>query len=266
VLGLGRGWSRPARTAAAALTLAGALGGCGADDAEEPADGPSSSGPELSHADLWLSFDQAVGTAGSPSFPDAAGGSSVGRVVSAFDGAVDVVSGPDGRGSAIAFPEACAAPTGCPRAMIEVAPAAALEPAEHDFEYGATVWQAPDQTAIGSNIMQKGRFGTEGGQWKLQVDGVRGEPSCVVRGDDPGAQPLVVQSKVSISDSRWHVVVCRRDADGISIEVDGETEAKDGQTGSVANEWPIRIGAPGVGEGDDQFHGRVDDVFLFIDP
>jgi hypothetical protein len=34
----------------------------------------------------------------------------------------------------------------------------------------------------------------------------------------------------------------------------------------VTSQWPVRVGAPGVGEGDDQFHGRIDDVFLLIDP
>jgi hypothetical protein len=266
VLGVGRRWSQPARIGAAALALAGALGGCGSDDGEGPADGPTPpSGPDLTHADLWLSFDDPASAAGPLSFPDAAGGPSLGQVVSGFDGAVDEVAGPDGRGSAISFPVTCTEPTGCPRAMVEVAHAAALDPTDHDFTYGATVWLAPDETATGSNLVQKGRFGTEGGQWKLQVDGAGGEPSCVVRGDDPGAEPLVVHSEVSVSDSQWHAVVCHRDEGGISIEVDGEVEHEDGRTGSVTNEWPIRIGAPGVNEGDDQFHGRIDDVFLLID-
>jgi hypothetical protein len=34
----------------------------------------------------------------------------------------------------------------------------------------------------------------------------------------------------------------------------------------VDNELPITIGSPGVGEHDDQFSGRIDDVFLEIGP
>ena len=148
--------------------------------------------------------------------------------------------------------------------MVEVMLAPELDPGERDFEFGATVWLDPGQTTTGSNIVQKGRFGTEGGQWKLQVDNDAGEPSCVVRADEPGAEPLVVRSEVSIADSSWHRVVVPARRDGVSIEVDGELGREEGATGSVTNDSPIRIGAPGVGEDDDQFHGRVDDVFLFV--
>jgi Concanavalin A-like lectin/glucanases superfamily len=86
-----------------------------------------------------------------------------------------------------------------------------------------------------------------------------------VRGDEQGAEPLVVRSTVSISDSQWHRVVCRRDGDGITISVDGSENEKRGATGSVTNDSPLRVGAPGVSEGDDQFHGRIDDVYLLVD-
>jgi hypothetical protein len=239
--------------------------GCQHDD--HPKGGPDPSpGPDLSSADLWLSFEgEDVAPDGSQVFADAAGGSSEGTVVAANGGEVQRVAGPDG-GSAVAFPPKCDQDAGCPRAMVEVAPAPTLDPGDRDFEFGATVWLAPDQTTTGSNIVQRGRFGTEGGQWKLQVDNDEGHPSCVVRGDAPGAQPVVVRSKVTISDSAWHRVVCRRDADGVTIEVDGKPDQRDGETGSVTSDWPIRIGAPGVGEGDDQFHGRIDDVYLLIAP
>ena len=53
--------------------------------------------------------------------------------------------------------------------------------------------------------------------------------------------------------------------EGLSIRVDDTVDRVDGRTGSVSNQWPVRIGSPGVGDDDDQFHGRVDDVFLRID-
>jgi len=243
------------------LLVAGA--GCQGDaDKEEPEPRP---GPDLSSADLWLSFEgDDVAPNGSPVFPDAAGGSSEGRVVAANGGVVERVAGPDSDG-AVAFPPRCDE-AGCPRAMVEVAAASALDPGDRDFEFGATIWLAPDQTTTGSNIVQQGRFGTEGGQWKLQVDNDKGHPSCLVRGDGPDAEPVVARSRLTISDSTWHRVVCRRDADGVTIEIDGKAQRSEGETGSVTNEWPIRIGAPGVGEGDDQFHGRIDDVYLLIAP
>jgi hypothetical protein len=260
---------RTALVARSALVVAVVVAAhaCGPDDNEDAEPTQTlGSGPDLSHADLWLSFDEPAGTAGLVTYSDAAGGPSVGRLVSANGGQLEQVEGASGTGAAVAFPAKCTQDAGCPRAMVEVDHVPELDPVDRPFSFGATVWLAPDQTTTGSNILQKGRFGTEGGQWKLQVDTDQGEPSCVVRGDSPGAEPLVVRSQVSISDSEWHQVICRRDADGISISVDGTVDEKPGQTGSVTNDWPLRIGAPGVNEGDDQFHGRVDDVFVLVDP
>lgn len=244
-----------------------AVGGCASPD---PGDGPSEERPTprservLSDADLWLSFeDPSTSAEGDTEYPDALGGVFGGRVVVANDGEVEVVPGAAEVGNAVAFPANCAEPSGCPRAMLEIESDLALNPGESDFEFGATVWLAPDQATTGSNIVQKGRFATEGGLWKLQVDTEEGLPSCVVRS---GEALVTVRSKLSIADSSWHRVVCRRDAKGVSIDVDGTVRRVSGPTRSVDNEWPIRIGSPGVGDRDDQFHGRVDDVFLRIDP
>ena len=256
------------RARVAVLALALVVGGCGASGAapERPTADPGSSprqGPDLSDADLWLSFDSdTVAYDGSTAYPDAHGDPFLGRVVVENDGVVESVEGPPGRGRAVAFPPKCAATVDCPRAMVEVPPGPALNPGEEPFSYGASVWLAADQTTVGSNIVQKGRFGTTGGQWKLQVDGDAGDPSCVIRA---GTDVLTVRSSVSIADGEWHHVVCRRDAEGVSIEVDGVVDQVTGRSGSVSNQFPITIGSPGVGEQDDQFHGRIDDVFLQVD-
>jgi hypothetical protein len=260
------GWPRMARAGLAAVLMVGAASGCAerGEDARLPEPEPTRSGPDFSDADLWLSFESdTVGYDGSAAYPDALGGPFVGRVVTANDGRVERVPGADGRGRALAFPTKCSAPSGCPRAMLEVLPDPALNPGEGDFEYGASVWLSPDQTTTGSNIVQKGRFGTSGGLWKLQVDSDAGEPSCVI---GSGTDLLSVRSSVSISDSAWHRVVCRRDGDGLSIHVDDTADRVNGRTGSVTNGWPVRVGSPGVGDHDDQFHGRVDDVFIRMDP
>jgi hypothetical protein len=247
--------------------LAWTTSSCGAGDGDDEGTDPApttAAAPDLSDAALWLSFEeQELTYGGGTEYPDALDGPFAALVVTANDGAVEVVAGADGRGDAVAFPEKCDATAGCPRAMLEVPPDAALDPGTGDFEFGAAVWVAPDQTTTGSNIVQRGRFDTEGGLWKLQVDSIDGRPSCVVRsGDDQ----VLVRSSVPVADSAWHRVVCRRDATGVEIEVDGEVDREDGETGSVDSEWPIRIGSPGVGDQDDQFHGRIDDVFLRIAP
>lgn len=222
----------------------------------------STSGPDLSDATLWLAFeDESVDFDGATVYPDALDGPFDGRVVTSAGGGVEQTEGPADRGRAVAFPARCMAPSGCPRAIVEVAPDPALDPDESDFEFGASVWLAPDQTTRGSNIVQKGRFAADDGLWKLQVDSDEGEPSCVIRS---GSDLLTVRSSVSIADGSWHRVRCLRDRAGVTIEVDGTADREAGRTGSVRNSWPVRIGGPGVGEGDDQFHGRIDDVYLRI--
>lgn len=236
--------------------------GPGSESRLTPSASPSPTGPDFSQAVLWLSFDErTIDFDGFTVFPHALGGAFEGRVVTASSGSIDDVPGPDGRGRAVDFPGPCDG-SGCPRALVEVAHDPALDPGEKDFAYGATVRLAPDQTTTGSNILQKGRFAASDGLWKLQVDNDAGHPSCVVRA---GVELLRVRSTTSIADSSWHRVVCRVDADGISIDVDGHADRRAGTLGAVSSSWPVRIGAPGVGEDDDQFHGQVDDVFFQID-
>lgn len=236
-----------------------ALAGCGDGDGPTPSPEPDD-GPDYSGAALWLPFDESASADdGTEEFPAGSGAPYAARLVQANGGAVEQVSGPEGRGSALQFPEVCEDPTGCPMALVEVAPDAALEPGPAAFSWGASVRLAPAATTDGSNVVQQGRFGSEGGQWKLQVDGEEGMPSCRVRGD---AGEVVVTSSVPVADDAWHRVVCHRDDDGVSIAVDGEVVREPGPTGTIASTEPIRVGSPGVNDGDDQFSGAIDDVFL----
>lgn len=250
--------------ALAAATLGACTGG-GTDTPPPRADdAPEATAGALAAADLWMSFEDSRETVdGVTEYPDAVGGDVLGRVVTSNGGSVVEVPGADGEGVALQLPSLCADRDDCPRAMVEIDSDPALDPGDRAFSFGASVWLAPEKTTTGSNIVQKGRFGTDGGQWKLQVDDEEGRPSCVIRS---GTDVHRVRADVSIADSAWHQVACVRDERGIGIVVDGDERRAAGATGSVENEWPIRIGSPGVGEDDDQFHGRVDDVFLDIDP
>ena len=254
--------------AAALLTTAACGGQASVGGPDSPLSAPrqpsASPGPDLGDAILWLSFDEeSLDFDGRKTFPDALEGAFDGRVLIANGGKVEMVPGAPGRGSAAAFPGKCAARHGCPRAMVEVAADPALDPGDADFEYGASVWLAANETTTGSNIVQKGRFATSDSLWKLQVDSSAGHPSCVVRS---GAELVRVGSEVSIADGDWHRIVCRKDDNALSIEVDGIARSSPGRIGSVTSRWPVRVGAPGVGDEDDQFHGLVDDVYLRISP
>ena len=192
-------------------------------------------------------------------------GGSVGTVLAAGNGVIELRQEAPGIGQRFAdFPPACDRAV-CPRAVVQVPDDPALDPMAADFAFGARVLMQPDDIASGSNLIQKGRFHSPGGQWKLQVDDLAGHPSCVFRGRGGsvlGGRAVVVQSRAGVADGRWHDVRCVRSAGGVSVVVDGETVRRQVPVPPIANSSPVSIGGPGVSVGDDQFHGGLDDVFL----
>jgi hypothetical protein len=206
-----------------------------------------------------------------PSVASAAGGAGVHysfdtadrgglRVVGRNGGAVRTVPGVSG--TAVAFPPACGG--SCPRAILEGRDDNALDPGSRPIRYGASVLLRTEQTADGSNVVQKGVWSSSS-QWKLQVDGHGGRPSCALMGTGSRRLYLVV-APVPVADGRWHQVTCVRSGAVLRIEVDG---AARGQVAvpaglSVANSAPLRIGGNGVSASSDRFHGTVDDVFVTV--
>ncbi len=171
-------------------------------------------------------------------------------------------------GSAVRFPPPCAhyGDPECPRAILEAPGGVALSPGRHDLTWGAAVLLGSDQTTKGSNLLQKGFSTTGGGQFKLQVDGLAGLPSCVLVDSAAGAPLNVATSSVTVADGRWHSIRCARHGTSLTVAVDG-TEV--GQVAvpaelSVVNDDPVRIGGKGTTPNNDQYHGVIDDVFITI--
>ncbi|WP_144119828.1 LamG-like jellyroll fold domain-containing protein [Catellatospora sichuanensis] len=169
---------------------------------------------------------------------------------------------------AVRFPGPCASKddTQCPRAILDAGANKALNPGPRAFRWGAAVLMAPGETSKGSNVLQKGysQFGT---QFKLQVDGAKGIPSCVVAGPQDGRNTIhVAQAEQGVADGRWHTVACARDGAVLRISVDGvpQREAAVPADLSISNDAPLRIGGKGVAPGNDQFHGTLDDLFVAI--
>ena len=257
-------WLRRAPLPVVLLTVLLVAVGCGSDAAPGSGTAAATPDPETG-ATLFLRLDDADRAAGALAFADVAGGATA-SLVTARGGGIAIMAGPEGRGQAVRFPAVCDATTdGCPRAMLTVPHELALDPGDGDFAYGATVLLAADETAKGANIVQKGRFGSDGGQWKLQVDTLDGQPSCVVRGELGGQPTLVrVRSPHRIADGVWHQLVCVKDADGLTIRVDGDDTEVRQPAGQVSTPRPITFGSSGTGPHDDQFHGVLDDLFLRI--
>lgn len=169
-----------------------------------------------------------------------------------------------GGGLAVRFPPPCAQyrdPT-CPRVILETSFAA--NPGTGPLRYGATVRLAARETSDGENVLQKG-FSHGHSQFKLQIDGTGGQPSCVLVGTF-SRRIHAVTAAVSVADGQWHTVECVRSGTSLSVLVDG---AASGQTTvpaglSIVNSDPLRIGGKGLSPNNDQFHGALDDVFVSI--
>ncbi len=210
--------------------------------------------------ELHLDFDHPL-TLGTRRLFDSGAGWTDAEIVESEPGTLTVAAGQGPGSTAASFPARCARLEGCPHALVQLPDDDRLNPGGSDFAFGARVRLAPDQTAVGSNIVQKGRYDTVGGQWKLQVDGLEGQPSCVVQGEVGESRETVkLKAEQSIADDEWHEVSCAIEDDRLTITVDGIVKTVRAEIESVRNESDLHIGASGPADTDDQFHGVIDEV------
>jgi hypothetical protein len=192
---------------------------------------------------------------------DASGHGHTLSVISGHGGEVRSVV--HGQGMALAFPARCATPV-CPHVALQTPSSADLNPGTRDIAYGADVLLPPGQTSKGQNIVQKG-YSTTSSQWKLQIDGVAGRPSCVLV-DDKKPAIRMIASTVSVADGRWHALACRRAGTSLTVLVDGVPRGSTAVPAklSVSNERPLSIGGKGAFADNDQFNGALDNVWVEI--
>jgi hypothetical protein len=139
-----------------------------------------------------------------------------------------------------------------------------LNPGVRPIAFGATVRLPRNRTSSGQNVVQKGYSATSS-QYKLQVDGTAGRPSCVLV-DDKKPTIKLVRSSVSVTDGAWHAIQCRRVGTAFRILVDGVNRGAVTVPAalSVTNREPLSIGGKGAYRDNDQFRGAVDDVWIRI--
>jgi hypothetical protein len=185
------------------------------------------------------------------------------RAVGQNGGTLSLV--PQGAGLAVEYPDRCTMPRerDCPRAILEGDRDDSLNPGTRELRYGASIRMTHADLADGANVLQKGYSVGGVSQFKLQVDHRQGHPSCVIasRARIYRAEPLM-----DVADGAWHQVTCSRTPDRLAIVVDGIERAAVPvpPSLSIANAEPLRIGGKGANRGNDQFAGRIDNVFLVI--
>jgi len=235
--------------AAAALAVVGVLAG--------PAQAATSTR-------LQLDFDNGESAATGSTVRDDSGYGNNGVVQAEYGGALKIVEGVSGtRG--VRFPAPCKTEP-CPNAMIKISDSSALDPGTASFEWGASIKLSLSETSDGANVLQKGLYNQNGGQWKLQVDGDPGHPSCILSGtlSDGTFKRTKVRSTVTVADGSWHQVTCRRTSGSVSILVDGVTRGSASAAPvKVSSSAPVTIGAKAVKpKNNDQFFGVLDNVFM----
>jgi hypothetical protein len=170
-----------------------------------------------------------------------------------------------GPGKALAFPRKCGKPK-CARVVLQAGSAEDLNPGTAPIVFGASVRLSRKQTTKGQNVVQKG-YSAGGSQYKLQIDGAAGKPSCAMVGD---LSPRIhrVRSSVTVADRRWHTVECRRVGTLLGIFVDGVPRGAVAvpQELSVTNSAPLSLGGKGGYQNNDQFQGILDDVWVAVGP
>ncbi len=181
--------------------------------------------------------------------------------VSRHGGAFTTVA--HGGGSALAFPPPCRTEP-CPRIALRTVTTDDLNPGRRPLRYGASVRLAGDETTKGENVLQKG-YSARGSQYKLQIDGVAGRPSCVLV-DDRRPAIHVAMATVSVADNRWHTLECRRAGDRLTVLVDGVSRGSTAVPAdlSVRNWIPLSVGGKGSFTDNDQFQGVLDEVWVEI--
>ncbi len=213
---------------------------------------------------LALHFDSGESLAGGTPVVDTSGQGNDGTVRTGFGGSIASAIGYAGTRSA-RYPAVCEAGT-CPKAILQVPDSPSLDLGLAAFSWGTRLRLDARQTSKGENLVQKGLYGDATGQWKLQVDGNPGLPSCVVSGSraDGTSQRVVVVSSVTVADGTWHQVLCRRTSSGVVILVDGIQRGHHAMRPvDLAGTAPVAIGGKQVENQDnDQFFGLLDDVVV----
>jgi hypothetical protein len=214
---------------------------------------------EQSTTRLRFTFEHGESLRPGTTVVDSAGKPNNGKVLSANGGRLTRVKHRSGH--AAQFPDRCLQ-QGCPRAIISTPSRKSLNARGRQFSFGAQVRVAPNRApASTSTIIQKGSP-TAAKRWRLRINRPQGKPYCHVSGTKG---LLRMHSRVGIADGRWHRLKCSRQGRSVRLFVDGDLVAeRTGPIGRVSNRGPVRVGGTSTITKNNQFFGRLDNVYLRI--
>jgi hypothetical protein len=90
------------------------------------------------------------------------------------------------------------------------------------------------------NIIQKGQALTNGGMWKIEMEG--GRANCLFRGA-AGRAGIGSAQSLTLTDGEWHTIRCERLRRSVRIIVDDHAPRSQARrTGRIANSFPVVIG------------------------
>ncbi|HEX5199241.1 MAG TPA: LamG-like jellyroll fold domain-containing protein [Actinoplanes sp.] len=246
----------PARASAGTPPASGVLP---AADFRSPRPAAGRIGVAAAPVSLRYTFDGGVRNP----ITDLAGGHEL-RPLAQNGGALRLV--PQGPGLAVDYPDRCtlAREIDCPRAILEGFRDDGLNPGTRTLQYGASVLMTHGDLSDGANVVQKGYSVGGVSQFKLQVDHRLGHPSCVITGRT--GRIYRAEPWVDVADGRWHDLTCARANNRLTTIVDGVPRAwvRVPRRLSIANAEPLRVGGKGPAQGNDQYAGEIDNVFLTI--
>jgi hypothetical protein len=117
------------------------------------------------------------------------------------------------------------------------------------------------------DIFRKGLASSSGGDYKMEIKRMRGDPSigklnCVFRGTTN--VPKIATRPNLLASPGWHTLQCRKTATAVQAIVDGRAFTKTVAAGPIDNDQSGMVGAKSPT--DDNFDGSIDFITIDIGP
>jgi hypothetical protein len=118
------------------------------------------------------------------------------------------------------------------------------------------------------DIVRKGLHTTPGGDYKMEIERFRTDPTvgrlhCLFRGTGGLVQRV---AKGDIIDGNWHTLECIKTSSSVVARVDGKSYTSAGSAGSISNQQGVMVGAKTAAPLEDVFDGSMDYVSIDIAP